>query len=102
MVKTVKAGVPAVGEIRKAVLPVLRKNGVAKAGFFGSFVRGEASAKSDVDILVEFRGRKSLFDLSHLEIELEDTLGRKVDVVTYNSLHPLLKDRILREEVKIL
>ena len=88
--------------IEKLVVPILKSNDVAKAGFFGSFVRGEATKKSDVDILVEFSGRKSLFDLSHLELELEDKLGRKVDVVTYNSLHPLLRDRILKEEVRIL
>ena len=100
MVKTVK--VPDIRDMEKVVVPVLRRNGVAKAGFFGSFVRGEATNKSDLDILIEFRGEKSLFDLSHLELELEHKLGRKVDVVTYNSLHHLLRDRILKEEVRIL
>lgn len=58
--------------------------------------------QSDVDLLVEFEGRKSLLDLSGLKIELEDALGRKVDVVTYRSLHPLLRERILAEQVPIL
>jgi len=100
MSKTVK--VPDIRELEKVVVPILKSSDVVKAGFFGSFVRGEATKKSDLDILIEFRGRKSLFDLSHLELELEDKLGRKVDVVTYNSLNHLLKDRILREEVRIL
>jgi uncharacterized protein len=58
--------------------------------------------QSDVDLLVEFEGRKSLLDLSGFKIELEDALCRKVDVVTYRSLHPLLRERILAEQVPIL
>jgi len=57
---------------------------------------------SDIDILVEFGAEKSLLDLAGLEIELEESLGRKVDVLTYNSLHPLLKERILSEQRVIL
>jgi predicted nucleotidyltransferase len=57
---------------------------------------------SDVNILVEFDGRKSLLDLAHLKNELEDTLNRRVDVLTYRSIHPLLKERILAEQVPII
>ncbi len=89
-------------EIKKKAIPVLKKNGVIKAGIFGSYVKGKATQKSDVDILVKFSGKKSLFDLAGLKIELEDKLGKKVDILTYNSIHPLLKSRILREEEKIL
>ena len=73
-----------------------------KAGLFGSFVRGESTKNSDIDILIKFKGRKSLLDLAHLEMELEDMLKKKVDLVTYRSVHPLLMERILSEEVKIL
>jgi len=52
-------------------LDVLRRNGVLRAAFFGSIARGEMTEKSDVDILVEFEGHKSLMDLSGLKIELE-------------------------------
>ena len=62
----------------------------------------EEREDSDIDILVEFEGEKSLLDLSGLKIELEEVLGRKVDVLTYNSLHPLLKERILEEQKAIL
>ncbi len=55
-----------------------------------------------IDILVEFKGEKSLLDLVGLKIELEERLGKKVDVLTYNSLHPLLKERILNEQEVIL
>ncbi|MGP3668261.1 MAG: nucleotidyltransferase family protein [Candidatus Bathyarchaeota archaeon] len=65
-------------------------------------MRGEERKDSDIDILVEFEGEKSLLDLAGLKIDLEEALGRKVDVLTYNSLHPLLRDRILQEQKAIL
>ena len=83
-------------------LPLLRRNGVTKAGIFGSYARGEQHKGSDVDMLIQFKGRKSLFDLVHLEKELEVAVGKKIDLLTYNSLHPLLKERILNEEIRIL
>ncbi|MCK5299964.1 MAG: nucleotidyltransferase family protein [Candidatus Aenigmarchaeota archaeon] len=89
-------------KVKRKILPVLLRNDVVHAGIFGSFVRGEQKKNSDIDILVEFKGRKSLFDLAGLEIELEDLLGIKVDLLTYNSIHPLLKDRIIKEEIAVL
>jgi hypothetical protein len=89
--------------LKKKIIPILRRNDVIRAGLFGSFVRGEAKKRSDIDILIEFdkRKRKSLLDLVGLELELEKKLGRKVDLLTYKSIHPLLKNRILKEEVRI-
>lgn len=89
-------------EIRIKILPVLQCYDVVRAAIFGSFARGEMKEGSDIDILVEFKGEKSLLDLAGLKIELEERLGKKVDVLTYNSLHPLLKERILNEQVVIL
>ena len=89
-------------EIRKKILYALKQNDVKRASLFGSVVRGELTDESDIDILVEFKGRKSLLDLVGLKLELEEMLKRKVDILTYNSLHPLLKDRILREQEVIL
>jgi len=89
-------------EIKVKIIPVLRRYDVRKASIFGSFVKGEEREDSDIDILVEFKGEKSLLDLAGLKIELEETLQRKVDVLTYNSLHPLLKDKILQEQKVIL
>jgi len=88
--------------LRSKIIPILERHEVKKAAVFGSFVRGEQKEESDIDILVEFKGEKSLLDLAGLKIELEETLHRKVDVLTYNSLHPLLKDRILKEQKVIL
>ena len=78
-----------------------QKYDVRKVALFGSILTDKFDKNSDIDILIEFEGRKSLFDLVRLEAELEDILQRKVDVLTYNSLHPLLKDRILQEQVVI-
>jgi len=82
------------------IVSTLRDNGVTKAGVFGSFARGEAKKRSDVDILIKFNG--DLFDLAGLEIELEKKVGRKVDLITYASINPLLKKRIMGEEIRIL
>ena len=84
------------------ILPLLQRYDVTRAAIFGSSVRGEMQETSDLDILVEFKGEKSLLDLAGLKIELEELLGRKVDVLTYDSLHPLLKDNILSEQEVIL
>jgi uncharacterized protein len=88
--------------IREKVIDILRKNDVKRASFFGSIVRGEMTDESDVDLLVEFEGKKSLLDLAHLENELEDAVSRRVDILAYKSLHPRLKDRILAEQVPII
>ena len=87
---------------RDKALEILQKNGIKRAAFFGSIVRDEMTDKSDIDILIEFEGRKSLLDLAGLKLDLEDALERRVDLLTYRSLHPMLKDRILAEQVPIL
>ena len=89
-------------KIEKKILPVLRRHDIARAAIFGSFARGENTEASDIDILVEFKGEKSLLDLAGLKIALEELLKMKVDVLTYNSLNPHLKERILSEQVVIL
>ncbi len=89
-------------EKRDSIIGVLKKNGVRRASLFGSTARGEATEDSDIDLLVEFEGRKSLLDLARLKIELEELLGKKVDVLTYKSLHPLLKEKILSEQEALM
>ena len=88
-------------EIEKIIEPILRKHAVRKAALFGSYADGSATEESDVDVLVEFCGSKSLLDLIELNDDLESALKNKVDVVTYNSLHPLLRNSILAEQEMI-
>ena len=89
-------------KIKAQIVPVLKKYAVSKASLFGSVTRNEATEDSDIDLLVEFGGEKSLLDLSGLKIDLEELLGRKVDVLTYDSLHPLLRERILAEQEPVI
>jgi len=89
-------------EVKDKIVPVLKRHDVVRAALFGSFVRGEAKKDSDIDILVEFKGEKSLLDLVALKLELEELLGREVDVLTYNSIHPFIRETILKEQVAIL
>ncbi|NQE53706.1 hypothetical protein C5S29_08940 [ANME-1 cluster archaeon GoMg3.2] len=88
--------------VKKTLIDVLREHEVKKAALFGSIVRGEATEESDIDLLIEFEGRKSLLDLAGLKLDLQELLRRRVDVLTYKSLHPLLRERILSEQEVIL
>ena len=89
-------------KFKEKILKKLEEHDVKRASLFGSIVREEMTDESDIDLLIEFKGTKSLLDLARLKIELEDVLKCKVDVLTYNSLHPLLKNLILAEQVEIL
>ena len=64
---------------------------------FGSVARGDAGTNSDVDLLVSLDANRTLLDLGGFQSEVETLLACKVDVVTDDSLHPLLKDKILKE-----
>jgi predicted nucleotidyltransferase len=88
--------------IKERIVPVLLQHDVARAAIFGSFARGTQEEDSDIDILVEFRGEKSLFDLIELQLELEKMLGRRVDVITYRALNHRIRERVLQEQVVVL
>ena len=76
----------------------LKQFGVKRCGVFGSFVRGMQSDQSDVDILVEFEpGEKSFDNFMGLALFLEETIGRRVELVTPESLSPYIGPHILRE-----
>ena len=78
--------------------PQLRRFGVKRFGLFGSFVRGEQDTESDVDILVEFdEGRKSFDNFMRLAFFLEELFGRRVELLTPESLSPHIGPHILRE-----
>ena len=89
-------------EIQGKILPILKKYGVTRAGIFGSVVRGEAREESDIDILVEIESRMSLLDFVGLKLELEEALGKPVDLGEYSEIKPIIKEQILEEEVPIL
>jgi len=85
--------------IKKKIIPILKNDGVIKAAIFGSYATGEQKKNSDIDIVIKYKkNNKSLFDLIQLQHDLEKKLGKKVDLLTYGGIHPLLKDIILKEQ----
>jgi predicted nucleotidyltransferase len=92
----------AVDEIREAVLPILKRHGVTRAGVFGSCARDDMTTQSDLDVLVEIRPEISLLDFIGIKLEIEEAVGKRVDLVEYEAIKPELRDRVLREQVPIL
>jgi predicted nucleotidyltransferase len=84
-------------ERREEILCVAALHGAHNVRIFGSAARGEAGPDSDVDFLVEMEPERSLLDMGGLLMDLRELLGRKVNVVTEDSLYWLLRRRILKE-----
>ena len=90
-------------KIKSKITNVLKKNKVSKAGIFGSYSRGEQNKNSDIDIAVEINDKNmSLIGFIRLIRILEELLKRKVDLVEYNAIKPRIKERILKEEIRII
>ena len=89
-------------DIKDKAVPILKQEGVTRAALFGSVVRGEANEDSDIDVLVDLPRGTNLFDLAGLQMKLKEVLGREVDVITYNSINPLLKEYILKDQFQII
>jgi predicted nucleotidyltransferase len=85
---------------KQIVIEICRRNDISYYALFGSFARGEATATSDIDLLVKFTKRKG-FDWVDAALEIEDTLGRHVDLVTVNGLSLHIKDYVL-EDLSVL
>lgn len=89
-------------KIKNKILPILKQAGVKKSSIFGSYARGDQVKGSDIDILVELPKGSSLLDLIGLEMDLKKAIGQKVDLLTYNSINPLLKDYIQKDQLRII
>jgi len=82
----------------RAAKPLLDRYGVARVGVFGSTARGEAGPDSDVDVLVEFAEEQHPgLGFFALRDGLAELLDHEVDLATPDSLHRLMRDRVLRE-----
>ena len=88
-------------EITAKATPIFLKHQILRAGIFGSTATGHATPKSDIDILVELGRKMSLLEFVGIKIELEELLGKNVDLVEYETIKPRLKQRILAEEIRI-
>ncbi len=86
---------------RDAILGVAARHGARRIRIFGSVARGDARPDSDLDLLVVMEDGRSLLDLIGLGQDLEELLGRKVDVVSEGGLSVHLRDRVLAEAVAL-
>lgn len=91
-----------ISKIKPQIIKIIKKSGIKKAGIFGSYARGEQKASSDIDILIEPTKEIGFFEIIKLEDELKNKLNKKIDLLTYASIHKLLKKRILKEEIRII
>lgn len=89
-------------QIKNEAVPILKEAGVIRSSLFGSCALGQEKKGSDIDILIELPRGKTLFDLVDLKAALEKKLGKKVDLVTFRSIHPHLRESILSNQVPIL
>lgn len=86
---------------RKEILRIAGEYGASEVRIFGSAATGRSNADSDIDVLVKLQPGRSLLDIVALKQDLEDLLGRDVDVVTEASISPYIRDRVLREAVEL-
>ena len=99
-----KAAGPSMADLarlRAEILAAAARHGATNVRVFGSVARGDADAASDVDFLVDFQPGRSLLDLAGLLIDLEDLLGRPVDVVTEPGLKARIRQRVVAEAVPV-
>lgn len=80
---------------KEKIVEICERNDIEFCAVFGSFARGEATDESDIDLLVRFSKPKG-FDWVDAALEIEDALGRKVDLVTENSLSPYIRENVLK------
>ena len=100
--KTNKSDFQQVIDILTSYLENLKlKYQVKSLGVFGSFVRGEATDNSDLDLLVEFKGDVTFDNYMDLKFLLEDLFNRKIDLVIKEDIKPQIRERILEETVYV-
>ena len=81
---------------KQKIIEACHKNDISFCALFGSFARGEATEESDIDLLVRFSKPKG-FNWLDAAFEIEDSLGKKVDLVTENGLSPHLREYVLKD-----
>lgn len=86
---------------REEMRSIAARHGARSARIFGSVARGEPGPESDLDLLVELEPGRTLLDQAALQLELEELLQRKVDVVTVRGLRAPIREHVLRESVPL-
>lgn len=82
---------------KEKLFEICKDNDIVFLAIFGSFVKGDFTKESDIDLLVRFSKPKSLLELVRIERVLSEVLGRKTDLLTEASISPYLRDRIKQE-----
>ena len=86
---------------REEIERIAARHGALNVRVFGSVARGDARPDSDVDFLVATAEKTSSWFPAGLVIDLEDLLGRRVEIVTERGLNPLMRDQVLSEAVPL-
>lgn len=81
---------------KEKIVEICERNDISYCVLFGSFARGDAAETSDIDLLVRFSKPKG-FDWVDAALEIEEALGKKVDLVTENGLNPHIKENVLKD-----
>lgn len=88
-------------KFRRQMIQIARDHGAKSVQLFGSFAIGNATDKSDIDLLVEMESNRSLLDIIAIKNGIEEITDRKVDVVTRKALSPYIADQIIRSAKKL-
>ena len=96
-----KIQLESINKFMPKIRKILIKNNIKKAGIFGSYVRGEQKKNSDIDILIK-PAKNMGFRFFGLQLDLEEKISKRVDLLSYKWIHPSLKQKILKEEIRII
>ena len=90
-----------INKLKKHKKEIIKKYNLFSIGLFGSYARGDEKPESDVDVLVKYKDTPDMFELIQLEIELENKLKKKIDLLEVNSIRNELSEQILNEVIYI-
>ena len=89
-------------QLKERILPILKKHNISEVYLFGSYARGEANNSSDVDIYCVSGDIKTFIDQGYLEDELQEALGKEVDIVFIGSkMDDFFKSQLDKDKIKL-
>jgi predicted nucleotidyltransferase len=88
-------------QIKESVIPIFKQYGVSQAGVFGSYARGDDHPGSDIDFLIHLGQRMDLIQFIRLKAQLQDALGKRIDLVTDDTIIPYFEPDIRKDLITI-